>query len=126
MVGPASRIPGLEVDLFLYLFVLYFPVRLLVPDLLVVLPLVVSRADGTQGVVGSWVEPAKLLVGGVPGEHLLLVLFLIEIVKFEPGGRFLGNLSVLGSLVVIDDEAASGPDRLQIAPRSSLCTILVH
>ena len=68
MIGPAPRIPGLEVDLLLlYLFTHYFLIAFFIQIVDMVRSFLVGRVDGTQWLVRPRVESPELLVGGVPG-----------------------------------------------------------
>ena len=72
---------------------------------------------GTERIRRSRIKPPELLIRRMPSyELLLMLLLLIELVKFVLGGRFLVERGVMIILVVVDYETPSWSLRLVVAP----------
>ena len=125
LVGSSSGVPCFEENLVFFMFLRssFFYIPHLLPINWSFLTLLLSRA---QGIVRPGVEPPKFLIGGVSGKHLLLLLPLIEFVKFELGGGLLGDLRVVGGGMRVHDETASGTRGLVVVPGEVGSQIFVH
>ena len=85
----------------------------------------------TEGVIWSWIKPSELFIWGMSSQKLLLMLMLlllsvIEIVKFELRRGFLGELCMMIPLTIVDNETSSWSYGLVVFPAIIWPCILVH
>ena len=125
LVSPSSGVPCFEENwvFFMFLRSSFFYIRHLLPVMRSFLSLLLS---GTQSIVRAGVEPSKFLVGGVPCKHLLLLLAVVEFVKFEFRGGLLRDLRVVGWGMRVHDKTTSRSHGLVVVPGEVSSQIFVH